>query len=205
MTTSFPLGRPARIAVLASGRGSNLEALLQAFGPDEPLGRVELVISNRASAAALDKARAAGVEALHIAYRDGKAFEEDAGRALDAAGIDLICLAGFMRILSPAFVRRYRGRLLNVHPSLLPAFRGLHAQRQALEAGVRESGCTVHFVDEGVDTGGVVVQRRVPVLAGDTEGTLAERIRVEEHRAFPEAVRKVLTGRARPPAEEVPG
>ncbi len=205
MTTPFPLGRPARIAVLASGRGSNLEALLQAFGPDEPLARVELVISNRASAPALDKARAAGVEALHIAYRDGKAFEEDASRALDAAAIDLVCLAGFMRILSPDFVRRYRGRLLNIHPSLLPAFRGLHAQRQALEAGVRESGCTVHFVDEGVDTGGVVVQRRVPVLAGDTEGTLAERIRVEEHRAFPEAVRKVLTGRARPPAEEVPG
>lgn len=205
MTMPFPLGRPARIAVLASGRGSNLEALLKAFGPDETLGRVELVISNRASAPALDRARAAGVKALHVAYRDGRAFEEDAGRALDTAAIDLVCLAGFMRILSPAFVRRYRGRLLNIHPSLLPAFRGLHAQRQALEAGVRESGCTVHFVDEGVDTGGVVVQRRVPVLAGDTEDALAARIRVEEHRAFPEAVRKVLTGRVRPPAEEVPG
>jgi phosphoribosylglycinamide formyltransferase-1 len=110
-----------------------------------------------------------------------------------------------MRILSPTFVRRYRGRLLNVHPSLLPAFRGLHAQRQALEAGVDESGCTVHFVDEGVDTGGVIVQRRVPVLAGDSEETLAERIRVEEHRAYPEAARAVLTGRVRPPGEEVAG
>jgi len=205
MTTPFPLGRPARIAVLASGRGSNLEALLAAFGPDEPLGRVALVISNRASAPALDKARAAGVEALHVAYGDGTTFEAEAGQALDAAGIDLVCLAGFMRILSPAFVRRYRGRLLNIHPSLLPAFRGLHAQRQALEAGVRESGCTVHFVDEGVDTGGMIVQRRVPVRADDDEETLAVRIRAEEHRAFPEAVRKVLTGRARPPAEEVPG
>ena len=205
MTPPFPLGRPARIAVLASGRGSNLQALLEAFGPEEPLGRVVLVISNRASAPALDRARAAGVEALHVAYLDGRAFEEVTARALDAAGIDLVCLAGFMRILSPAFVRRYRGRLLNVHPSLLPAFRGLHAQRQALEAGVSETGCTVHFVDEGVDTGGVIVQRRVPVLAGDDEATLAERIRVEEHRAFPEAVREVLTGRARPPAEEVPG
>ena len=205
MSMPFPLGRPARIAVLASGRGSNLEALLEAFGPDEPLGRIELVISNRASAAALDKARAAGVEALHVAYRSDGAFEKDAGRALDAAGIDLVCLAGFMRILSPALVRRYRGRLVNIHPSLLPAFRGLHAQRQALEAGVEESGCTVHFVDEGVDTGGVILQRRVPVLADDDEETLAARIRVEEHRAFPEAVRKVLTGRVRPPAEEVPG
>jgi phosphoribosylglycinamide formyltransferase 1 len=203
--TSFPLGRPARIAVLASGRGSNLAALLHAFGPDEPLGQVVLVISNRASAPALEKARAVGVEALHVPYRDGSAFEADTVRALAAAAIDLVCLAGFMRILSPTFVRRYRGRLLNVHPSLLPAFRGLHAQRQALEAGVHESGCTVHFVDEGVDTGGVIVQRRVPVQAGDSEETLAERIRVEEHRAFPEAVRAVLTGRVRPPGEEVAG
>ncbi len=205
MTPPFPLGRPARIAVLASGRGSNLQALIRAFGPDDPLGRVVLVISNRAAAPALDRAREAGITARHVPYRDASAFEEDAGRALEAAGVDLVCLAGFMRILSPGFVRRYRGRLLNVHPSLLPAFRGLHAQRQALEAGVRESGCTVHFVDEGVDTGGVIVQRRVPVLAGDDEETLAARIRVEEHRAFPDAVRRVLTGRARPPAEEVPG
>ncbi len=203
--TSFPLGRPARIAVLASGRGSNLQALLHAFGPDEPLGQVVLVISNRASAPALEKARSAGVEALHVPYRDGSAFEVDAARALERAAIDLVCLAGFMRILSPAFVRRYRGRLLNIHPSLLPAFRGLHAQRQALEAGVHESGCTVHFVDEGVDTGGVIVQRRVPVLAGDSEDTLAERIRAEEHRAYPEAARAVLTGRVRPPGEEVAG
>ena len=203
MTTPFPLGRPARIAVLASGRGSNLEALLAAFGPDEPLGRVALVISNRASAPALDKARAAGVEALHVAYGDGTTFEAEAGQALDAAGIDLVCLAGFMRILPPTFVRRYRGRLLNIHPSLLPAFRGLHAQRQALEAGVAESGCTVHFVDEGIDTGAVIEQRRVPVLPDDDEASLAERIRREEHRAFPEAVRSVLSGHATVTPEEV--
>lgn len=201
--TPFPLGRPARIAVLASGRGSNLEALLAAFPPGDGLGSVRLVISNKSAAPALDKARAAGVEAVHVPYRDPQAFEVGATRALDDLEVDLVCLAGFMRILSPSFVRRYRGRLLNVHPSLLPAFRGLHAQRQALEAGVRESGCTVHFVDEGVDTGGVIVQRRVPVLEGDSEDTLAERIRVEEHRAFPEAVRLVLTGKASPSAEEV--
>ncbi|MEJ2290885.1 MAG: phosphoribosylglycinamide formyltransferase [Deinococcales bacterium] len=201
--TPFPLPRPARIAVLASGRGSNLEALLRAFPAGDPVGEVRLVISNRASAAALAKAQAAGVEARHIPFRDPQAFAADAMQALDDAGIDLVCLAGFMRILPPSFVRRYQGRLLNVHPSLLPAFRGLQAQRQALDAGVRETGCTVHFVDEGVDTGGIIVQRRVPVLDGDTEETLAERIRAEEHRAFPDAVRLVLSGRATPATAEV--
>jgi len=201
--TTFPLGRPARIAVLASGRGSNLEALLQAFPEGDAAGTVRLVISNRAAAAALDKARAAGVEALHLPYGDGESFAAAATAALERAGIDLVCLAGFMRILPPTFVRRYRGRLLNIHPSLLPAFRGLHAQRQALEAGVAESGCTVHFVDEGIDTGAVIEQRRVPVLPDDDEASLAERIRREEHRAFPEAVRSVLSGHATVTPEEV--
>jgi len=194
----FPLGRTARIAVLASGRGSNLEALLRAFPPTPPgdaLGTVCLVISNRPEAPALARARAAGVEARHVAYDRREGFEAAAVAALDEADIDLVCLAGFMRILSPAFVRRYRGRLLNIHPSLLPAHRGLHAQRQALEAGDAESGCTVHFVDEGVDTGTIVVQRSVPVLDGDDEESLAERIREQEHLAFPEAVGLVLSGR----------
>lgn len=203
--TAFPLSRPARIGVLASGRGSNLEALLRAFPSGDPLGEIRLVISNRGSAAALEKARAANVEARHIPFRDPQTFVDDAVEALDGAAVDLVCLAGFMRILPPSFVRRYRGRLLNVHPSLLPAFRGLHAQRQALEAGVAESGCTVHFVDEGVDTGGIIVQRRVPVLDADTEDSLAERIRAEEHLAFPEAVRLVLTGRVSPSTVEVHG
>lgn len=192
--TPFPLSRPARIAVLVSGRGSNLEALLRAFPPGATLGEVRLVISNRASAPALVKAQAAGVEAAYVPYRERETFEAQALELLERAEIDLVCLAGFMRILSPAFVRHFRGRLLNIHPSLLPAFRGLHAQRQALEAGVSEAGCTVHFVDEGVDTGRVVEQRRVPVLEEDTEETLSERIRIEEHVAFPEAVRRVLTG-----------
>ncbi len=196
----FPLDRPARIAVFASGRGSNLAALLRAFPLGEPLGSVRLVISNKAAAPALERARAAGVEALFVPYETAEAFERRCSEALDGAGIDLVCLAGFMRILSPAFVRHFRGRLLNIHPSLLPAFRGLHAQRQAIEAGARESGCTVHFVDEGVDTGSIVLQRPVPVLPTDTEAALAERIRAEEHVAFPEAVRLVLTGRAVPAA-----
>lgn len=200
---SFPLDRPARIAVLASGRGSNLEALLQAFGPRDPVGRVTLVLSNRPAAGALGVARRYGVEAHHVPFATRDAFEREAGAVLSEAGIDLVCLAGFMRILSPDFVEALRGRLLNIHPSLLPAFRGLHAQRQALEAGAPESGCTVHFVDAGVDTGAVVVQRRVPVLPGDSERSLTERILVEEHRAYPEAVRRVLLGRAVPDAAEV--
>ncbi len=205
--SSFPLGRPAAIAVLASGRGSNLQALLRAFPPsasgEAVLGRVRLVVSNRSTAPALAKARAAGVEARYLPYGTREDFEAAAAAAVDGAGVDLVCLAGFMRILSPSFVRRYRGRLLNIHPSLLPAHRGLHAQRQALEAGDLESGCTVHFVDEAVDNGGIIVQRRVPVLPGDTEDSLSKRILEQEHLAFPEAVRLVLSGRVRVDVTEV--
>jgi formyltetrahydrofolate-dependent phosphoribosylglycinamide formyltransferase len=239
LEASFPLDRPARIAVLASGRGSNLASLLAAFppvragaagaveaepphaedgtvaqegargalhdgaggaAPDDaaanPLGAVTLVISNVADAPALDKARAAGVRAAHVPWRTREAFEAGAQQLLVEERIDLVCLAGFMRILSAEFTERYAGRLLNIHPSLLPSFRGLHAQRQALEAGARESGCTVHFVDAGVDSGRVVLQRRVPVLSGDDEARLAERILREEHLAYPEAVTCVLDGRA---------
>src|SRR5690606_30763402 len=125
-----------------------------------------------------------------------EAFEAGVQELLDEERVDLVCLAGFMRILSAEFTERHAGRLVNIHPSLLPSFRGLHAQRQALEAGARESGCTVHFVDAGVDSGRVVLQRRVPVVDGDDEATLAERILREEHLAYPEAVTRVLDGRA---------
>ena len=204
---AFPLGRTARLAVLASGRGSNLASLLAAFPPmasggrpetgQLQLGALELVISNKPDAPALSVARAAGVEAVYVPWDKSHpraTFEAEVTRLLDLAGIDLVCLAGFMRLLSPAFTQRYAGRLLNIHPSLLPSFRGLHAQRQALAAGVSEAGCTVHFVDAGVDTGQTVVQARVPVLVGDTEATLSARILEAEHRAYPEAVTAVLTG-----------
>ena len=197
----FPLDRQARIAVFASGRGSNLASLLAAFGPDdgEALATVRLVVSDRAEASALERARAAGIVAEHVPFgRDRAGFEARADALLREHGIDLVCLAGFMRVLSGGFTERWEGRLLNVHPSLLPAFRGLHAQRQALEAGVHESGCTVHFVDAGVDTGHVIVQRRVPVLPGDDETSLAARILDQEHLAYPEAVRLVLRGEVRP-------
>ncbi|NBC96100.1 MAG: phosphoribosylglycinamide formyltransferase [Deinococcus-Thermus bacterium] len=199
----FPLPRSARIAVFASGRGSNLASLLTAFPPrdeanDAPLGTVTLVLGNVPGAAALQRAADAGVPTRTVAWRRGEGdretFEAAAQDDLDAHGIDLVCLAGFMRVLSPGFVRRWEGRIVNVHPSLLPAFRGLHAQRQALRAGVRESGCTIHLVDAGVDTGRVLLQRRVPVHPDDTERSLADRILNEEHAAYPEAVRRLLRG-----------
>ena len=192
----FPLGRPARIAVMVSGRGSNLEALLKAFPADNPLGRIVLVISNKRQAPALQKALEAQVEAEYVPWpKSGREqFEQVAGQLLHDRHIDLILLAGFMRLLSPRFVQAWEGRILNIHPSLLPEFPGLKAQRQALEAGVSETGCTVHFVDTGMDTGPIVLQRRVPVLPGDTEETLSARILEQEHLAYPEAVRRVLKG-----------
>lgn len=192
---TFPLGRPARLAVFASGRGSNLASLLAAFPKGGELGRVVLVVSNKADAPALEKARAAGVEAVYLPFATREAFEQGARGLLERWRVDLICLAGFMRLLSTEFVSAYAGRILNIHPSLLPAFPGLHAQRQALEAGVRETGCTVHWVDAGVDTGPVLVQRAVPVLPGDDEASLSARILAEEHRLYPEAVRRVLEQR----------
>ena len=195
---TFPLPRPARLAVFASGRGSNFAALLRAFPPGDPLASVVLCVSNKRSAGALSLAEQHGVAAHFVPFgNDRGGFEQEATRLLDESAADLVCLAGFMRVLSPEFTGRtgrYAGRILNVHPSLLPAFPGLHAQRQALGAGALESGCTVHFVDAGVDTGAAIVQRRVPVLPGDTEAALTARILAEEHRSYPEAVRLVLSG-----------
>jgi phosphoribosylglycinamide formyltransferase-1 len=185
------------MAVMASGRGSNLEALLKAFPHDNPLGHIVLVISDRREALALQKAVEAQIEAEYVPWpkeRGREQFERVASQLLRDHRIDLVLLAGFMRLLSPGFVQAWEGRILNIHPSLLPQFPGLHAQRQALEAGVSETGCTVHFVDAGMDTGPIVLQRRVPVLPGDTEETLAARILEQEHLAYPEAVRRVLKG-----------
>lgn len=191
----FPLPRQARLAVFASGRGSNLASLLKAFPDTHPLATVALVISNKPNAGALELAAQEGVAAQFIPFgRDRLGFEAKATELLEGAQIDLICLAGFMRVLSPDFTARYAGRIINIHPSLLPQFQGLHAQQQALAAGAKESGCTVHFVDAGVDTGAPIVQRRVPVHPGDDEKSLAARILREEHLAYPEAVLKVLQG-----------
>jgi phosphoribosylglycinamide formyltransferase-1 len=189
-----------RVGVLASGRGSNLQALLDACRhPDFP-ARIVLVLSDRERAPALERARAAGVEAVFVNpkdFADRPAFDLALVRLLEARRVGLVCHAGFMRILSPAYVRAFAGRALNIHPSLLPAFPGLHAQRQALDWGVKVAGATVHFVDEGVDTGPIVLQAVVPVEPDDTEDSLSARILVEEHRLYPEAVRRFAQGQLR--------
>lgn len=187
-----------RVGVLASGRGSNLQALLDAGARADFPAAVVVVVSDRERAPALDRARAAGVEAVFVdpkAHGDREAYDAALVALLRARDVGLVCHAGWMRILSPGYVQAFAGRALNIHPSLLPAFPGLHAQRQALEHGVRISGATVHFVDEGVDTGPIVLQSSVPVLPDDTEDTLAARILVEEHRIYPAAVRLFAEGR----------
>ncbi len=188
-----------RVGVLVSGRGSNLQALLDASArPDYP-AEVVVVISDRERAAALDRARAAGIEALYVNpkdFADREAFDLALVRELSARRVGLVCTAGFMRILSPAFTRAFAGRAMNIHPSLLPSFPGLHAQRQALDQGVKVTGATVHFLGDGaVDTGPIILQATVPVQADDTEDTLAARILTEEHRLYPEAVRLFAEGR----------
>ena len=193
---SFPLERPARLAVFASGRGSNLRSLRAAFPPGHPLASVYLVVSNKAEAGALSYAREEGILAHFVPFGENRrGFERTAARLLETEKIDLICLAGFMRVLSPELVDRYAGRILNIHPSLLPRFPGLQPQQRAIDAGVGETGCTVHFVDAGVDTGPVIVQRRVSVHPEDDADTLSARILQAEHAAYPEAVRLVLKGK----------
>lgn len=189
-----------RVVILISGRGTNMERLIQACQAGEVPAQVVRVISDNPEARGLERARAYGVPTVVVparAFPDRAAFETALLQAVQEAEPDLICLAGFMRILSPRFVQAYRYRVMNIHPALLPSFPGLHAQRQALEYGVKVSGCTVHFVDEGVDTGPIIVQKAVPVREDDTEETLAARILEKEHEAYPEAVRLFFEGRLR--------
>jgi phosphoribosylglycinamide formyltransferase-1 len=186
------------LGVLASGRGSNLQAILDACAQPGFPARVAVVISDRERAAALERARAAGVEALWLNpkdFADREAYDRALVHELQARGVELVCQAGWMRILSTVYVRAFRGRAMNVHPSLLPAFPGLHAHRQALDHGVKVSGATVHFTDEGVDTGPIIVQAAVPVEPDDTEDTLAARVLTVEHRLYREAIRLFAEGR----------
>lgn len=189
-----------RLAVLISGRGSNLRALIAAAAtPDYP-AEIALVVSNVAGAGGLEHAARAGIPARVIAHRDypdRASFDEALDAAIRAAGAELVCLAGFMRVLTPGFVERWRDRLVNIHPSLLPAYRGLDTHARALADGVRIAGCTVHFVRADVDTGPIIVQAAVPVLPDDDEASLAARVLAAEHRAYPLAVRLVAEGRVR--------
>jgi phosphoribosylglycinamide formyltransferase-1 len=191
--------RRSRIAILLSGRGSNFEAIASAVESGLiPRAVIVAVISDAPDARGLAIARESGLPAHALDRREFTSrVDHEAAilRVLDGARPDLICLAGYMRVLSPQFVARYRGKIVNIHPALLPKFAGLHSQRRALEAGETVSGCTVHYVDEGTDTGPVILQRTVPIFPGDTEEGLSERILSEEHRAYPEAIARVLSGR----------
>ena len=181
------------MGVLASGRGSNLQALIDAGRNADFPAEVVLVLSDKKNAYALERASMAGIRSLYLApMEDG--FFLKMGDEIESCGVDLICCAGFMRILPPDFVSRFSGRIINIHPSLLPSFPGLHAQKKALDAGVRVTGCTVHFVDEGVDTGPIVLQAAVPVLPHDNEKTLSDRILAYEHRIYPLAVKLIAEG-----------
>ncbi len=188
-----------KLGVLASGNGSNLGAILDACKRGE-LPEVALVLSDVPGCRALERASSAGVPSVALDLKSFAArlpFEEALLAQLRRAGVELVCLAGYMRLLGQPVLNAYAGRILNIHPSLLPAFPGLHAQRQALQRGVRLSGCTVHFVDAGMDTGPIVGQIAVPVLPEDSEETLSARILEQEHRLYPRAIRWVAEGRVR--------
>src|SRR5579863_8972862 len=189
-----------RIGVLLSGRGSNFEALADSISAGRiPNSEIAIVLSNREGAPGIEKARARGIEARVIPSKglEREAYDKMVVAALRERNVDLVCLAGYMRLLSPYFVKEFPQRILNIHPSLLPAFPGLESQRQALEHGAKFSGCTVHFVDECLDAGPIIMQATVPIEDRDTPETLAERILREEHRIYTEAVRIVLEGRYR--------
>jgi phosphoribosylglycinamide formyltransferase-1 len=189
-----------RVAVLISGRGSNMTALIEAAkAPDYP-AEISLVVSNQPDALGLTRAREAGVPTVVVDHRpfgdDREAFERALDAELAAHRIDLVCLAGFMRLLTPWLVTRWSGRMLNIHPALLPQFKGLHTHRRAIEAGVKRHGATVHFVGLEMDSGPIILQDTVPVADGDTEDTLAKRVLEVEHRIYPQALRLVAEGRA---------
>ena len=190
-------GANRRLGVLISGRGSNLQAIIDAISAGRLAAEIAVVVSNRPDAAGIERARRAGLETAvldHTGYGSREAYDRELASALRRRGVALVCLAGFMRLLGPAFVSAFPGRILNVHPSLLPAFRGLHGQEQAWRHGVKVAGATVHIVTAELDAGPIVRQAAVPVHDDDTPETLAARILVEEHRIYPEAIGAVLDG-----------
>jgi phosphoribosylglycinamide formyltransferase-1 len=188
-----------RVAVLISGRGSNMMALIEAARAQDYPAQIVLVVSNRPDASGLTRAQQAGIATVIVDHQkfgdDREAFERALDAELEARGIEIVCLAGFMRLLTPWFVARWSGRMLNIHPALLPQFKGLHTHRRALEAGVDRHGATVHFVSVEMDSGPIIAQDSVPVVPGDTEETLARRVLEVEHHLYPQALRLVAEGR----------
>ena len=189
-----------RVAVLISGRGSNMTALIEAAGAQDYPAQIVLVVSNRPDASGLTRAREARVATVVVDHQkfgeDREAFERALDTELHAHGIEIVCLAGFMRLLTPWFVSRWSGRMLNIHPALLPQFKGLDTHRRALETGVKRHGATVHFVSVEMDSGPIIAQDSVAVMQGDSEETLANRVLEVEHRIYPQALRLVAEGRA---------
>ncbi len=191
-------GKILKLGVLISGRGSNLQSIIDHIEAGKIPAKIEVVISDKKDAYGLERARRHKIEALFIdpkAYPSKEEFEKAVAEELERRGVELVCLAGFMRILSPYFVNRFRNRIINIHPALLPSFPGLHGQRQAVEHGVKIAGCTVHFVDEGVDSGPIIIQAAVPVFEDDDEDTLAARILKCEHKIYPMAIKLIAEGR----------
>ena len=179
------------IGVLASGRGTNLQAIIEAIEEGKIEGRISIVISDNSDAYALKRAKQYNIDTRYInfkSYKNREDYDKEIIKALEEKKIDLVVLAGYMRILSPFFINAYKNKIINIHPALLPSFPGLYAQRQAVEYGAKVSGCTVHFVDEGVDLGPIVLQKSVEVNDDDTEELLAERILKEEHQIYPKAI-----------------
>jgi len=190
--------KKGNVAVLLSGRGSNFTAIVRASRTAGANFTVRLAVSNRADAVGLKKAARLGIPAVHVdpaAFADKAAYEKAICALLEREHIDLVCLAGYMRLVGPVLLDRYPGRILNIHPALLPSFPGLDAQRQALDRGVKVSGCTVHFVDAGTDSGPIIAQQPVPVRPGDDEETLSRRILRQEHRLYPRAISLFFCGR----------
>ncbi|MCX5751558.1 MAG: phosphoribosylglycinamide formyltransferase [Candidatus Saganbacteria bacterium] len=189
-----------KIGVLISGRGSNLQAIIDACEKGEVPAQVAVVISNKADAYGLERAKKHGIPAVVLEpkdFKDKDAYEKEIIGVFDKAGVGLVCLAGYMRIVGQELLKKYQGKMINIHPALLPSFPGLHGQKQALDYGVKVSGVTVHFVDEGCDTGPVILQTAVPVLENDTEGSLSDRILEQEHKLYPMAVKLIAEGKLR--------
>jgi phosphoribosylglycinamide formyltransferase 1 len=186
------------LAVLASGQGSNLQAIIDAVESGKIYGSIGCVISDKPDAFGLERANKHGIEAIVIdnkKYADKQSYESELIKVLEKKNPDLVCLAGYMRIVGPEMIKKFKNKIINIHPALLPSFPGLHGQKQAVDYGVKISGCTVHFVDEGCDTGPVILQSAVPVLEGDDEFSLSKRILDEEHKLYPKAIQLFAEGK----------
>ncbi|SFT64184.1 phosphoribosylglycinamide formyltransferase-1 [Selenomonas sp. GACV-9] len=187
-----------KLGVLCSGRGTDLQSIIDAIGRGEVDAEIAVVLTDKPEAFALERAKKAGIKAVCVnrkQYDGREPFEKALIAELEEAGVTLVVLAGFMRILTPVFVRHFAGRIMNIHPALLPSFPGAHAHRDVLAYGVKVSGCTVHFVDEGTDSGPIILQAAVPVLDGDTEETLGARVLEQEHIIYPQAIQLYCEGR----------